>query len=175
MRLFFSLPLPPPAEGRLVAWMGGQGLIHEGHPPHLHLTVAFLGEMAPELAQSASACGAEVAARHGRFELATAAVGTFPRSHGSQVVFLDVAPSLPLVNLAADLRATLGRAGVPLDPKPFHPHLTLARLKARIPLPPAPPSETWTVAHLHLVESILGVDGARHESRFHWPLRGLRA
>ncbi len=175
MRLFFSLPLPPPSEDRLVAWMGAQGLIHEGHPPHLHLTVAFLGVMAPELAQRATACGAEVAARHGCFVLATAALGTFPRSHGSQVVFLNVAPSPPLVTLAADLRQTLGGAGIPLDPKPFHPHLTLARPKARIPLPPPPLSETWTVDRLHLVESIQGEDAVRHETRFQWPLSGSRA
>lgn len=175
MRLFFSLPLPPDAEDRISRWMGGRGLIHPGHPPKLHLTVAFLGEMAPALAQLASVCGAAVASRHGCFELATASLGTFPQSHGSQVVFLDLAPSIPLGALAADLRRALGLAGVPLDPKPFHPHLTLARPRARIPLPQAPPSEAWTVDRLHLVESILGVDGSRHETRFHWPLSGARA
>lgn len=155
--------------------MGGQGLTREGHPLHLHLTVAFLGEVAPELSQIASVCGREVASRHECFGLATTDVGTFPRRHGSQVLFLDVAPSLPLDALVADLRQTLSVAGVPLDPKPFHPHLTLARLKRRIPLPPAPPREAWTVDHLHLVESIQGADGARHETRFLWPLGGSRA
>ncbi|MBI3131831.1 MAG: RNA 2',3'-cyclic phosphodiesterase [Acidobacteria bacterium] len=175
MRLFFSLPLPPDAEDRISRWMGGQGLIHPGHPPKLHLTVAFLGEVAPELAQLASACGAAVASRHGCFDLATASLGTFPRSHGSQVVFLAVDPSLALHALVSDLRQTLALAGVPMDPKPFHPHLTLARPRVRFPLPQEPPSEAWTVDRLHLVESIPGAEGVRHETRFHWPLGGARA
>ncbi|HJV90801.1 MAG TPA: RNA 2',3'-cyclic phosphodiesterase [Holophagaceae bacterium] len=170
MRLFFSLPLPPEPQARLQTWMGAQGLLREGLPLQLHLTVAFLGEVAPELALTAARCGAESAARHGAFALTSGPVGTFPRRHGAQVVFLEVAPLAPLVALAEDLRQRLGVAGVPADPKPFHPHLTLARLPSGRPLPEAPPAETWTVDRLHLVESRLSVDGARHESRFAWSL-----
>ncbi|HJV21224.1 MAG TPA: RNA 2',3'-cyclic phosphodiesterase [Holophagaceae bacterium] len=170
MRLFFSLPLPPEPQDRLRTWMGAQGLLRGGHPPQLHLTVAFLGEVAPEPARAAIRCGAEVASRHGPFALSTGGVNAFPRSHGAQVVFLEVAPSGLLRALSEDLRGTLAAAGVPVDPKPFRPHLTLARLKARMPPLGAPPPETWTVDRLHLVESLVTGDGARHESRFDWVL-----
>ena len=81
----------------------------------------------------------------------------------------------PLMRLQADVDAALGALGFPTEPRPFHPHLTLARLgrgmsaRARRESLDALESTgpvagmSIPVGSISLVESILGRGGARYE------------
>jgi len=83
-----------------------------------------------------------------------------------------------LAALAGDVRRALSGAGLPVDPKPFRPHLTLARPGRRVPpeqvraaLGPLDGYEgpPWPVEEVRLVRSVLGA-GARHEMLRAWRL-----
>ena len=156
LRLFFALPLPADLCGALGRWQRAQPVIGGwSRPEGLHLTLAFLGARAPEGLAQLEAIGEAVAAGHRAFELRTAALGAFPDPGRARVLWLGLAPSPDLERLSADLREALATAGKAFDPKPFRPHLTLARFRRTSPvdmlLPPAPAG--FTAAALVLFES----------------------
>lgn len=170
MRLFFALAPPAAARAALGAWQraaGGPGW-RWAEPEGLHLTLAFLGEVPGGDRDRLEALGAEVAARHRPFELTGAGLGQFPLAGAARILWLGVGPSGPLDALAADLRGTLRQAGVAFDPKPFTPHLTLARRSGvASPRPAAPPPAfRWPVEALGLLRS----DQGRYRAAASWPL-----
>jgi 2'-5' RNA ligase len=135
-----------------------------------HVTVAFLGEVEEErFPQVASALEQAVSA----WQIERAALPTLRIAdggkfgHGASTVLWaglhgDVAS---LTALASSVSRYLRRAKLPVDPKPFRPHLTLARPGERLEREEidgdlaqlrghAGPS--WTVGELVLVRSHLG-------------------
>lgn len=170
MRIFFALAPPAAARAALGAWQarsGGPGW-RWAEPEGLHLTLAFLGEVPDEDRDDLEALGAEVSARHRPFELASAGLGQFPLAGPARILWQGVGPSGPLDALAADLREALRQANVAFDPKPFTPHLTLARRSGgAAPLPPAPPPAfRWPVEALGLFRS----DQGRYRAAATWAL-----
>ena len=86
-------------------------------PSNLHLTLAFIGEW-PE-----SAAVPLPAVDH-PFPLQLSRVGVFPEA---KVIWAGVGESCALNRLAERVRNNLEESGVPFDPKPFVPHITLGR------------------------------------------------
>ena len=84
----------------------------------------------------------------------------------------------PLIRLQEDVDAALGGLGFPAETRPFHPHLTLARLDRRMPAGARRSSldaleSTGLTAGMRirvdsvsLVQSILGRGGARYVRLF---------
>ena len=113
-------------------------------PPAYHLTLKFLGEVAEgQLGEMTARVAAQLTevARPAAPQLTLAGLGVFPGLHRPQVVFLGVAPPAPelaaLLELQARLESCLAKLGYPPDPRPFHPHLTLGRVRAVRALSPA--------------------------------------
>ena len=132
----------------------------------LHVTLAFLGptpaDRAPELLRLAEAAAAGAPG----FPLVTAAVGGFPGPGRARVAWLGFEPQPALAALAGRLRSGLQAGRVAFDPKPFAPHLTLARFREpadlrRIPLPPPEPVR-FQVQAFHLYQSVPGPHGSRY-------------
>jgi 2'-5' RNA ligase len=96
----------------------------------IHLTLAFLGEVAPERFDAVRAIAD--AARGAPFELALDGMGSFRKAR----VAWAGSSRLPgaLVRLQADLEEGLRAAGFELEERPFAAHVTLAR---KIALPVA--------------------------------------
>ncbi|HEU4950537.1 MAG TPA: RNA 2',3'-cyclic phosphodiesterase [Holophagaceae bacterium] len=168
MRRFFALALPGAVQAGLGAWMGGPGW-RWAEPEGLHLTLAFLGEVPEAAVGPLETAAREVATRHRPFELRSAGLGQFPPVGAPRVLWLGFEPSEPLDALAGDLREVLRRAGVAFNPKPFTPHLTLARrgagVRPGLPLTP-PPAVRWPVAALSLMSS----DQGRYRPTGSWAL-----
>jgi RNA 2',3'-cyclic 3'-phosphodiesterase len=138
----------------------------------LHLTFLFCGETpagaVPELVSSLArelASSRAIAAR-------LVGVGGFPLRGPVRVLWLGIEPEGPLAELADRARAAAAAAGVDCDPKPFRPHLTLARCLPVWPartrellheLAPEAPLEL-VIDRLQLVESTLAPGGARHRT-----------
>ncbi|HRI51851.1 MAG TPA: RNA 2',3'-cyclic phosphodiesterase [Pseudomonadota bacterium] len=103
-------------------------------PAAYHLTLKFLGEVAEgRLGEMTARVAAQVTevARSAAPQLTLAGLGVFPGVHRPQVVFLGVSPpAAELMELQARLESCLAELGYPRDPRPFHPHLTLGRVRA---------------------------------------------
>ncbi|MFI7210768.1 RNA 2',3'-cyclic phosphodiesterase [Micromonospora maritima] len=192
MRLFAAVYPPPAAVADLVGRItrlrvgaaSASGVdVRLADPDHLHLTLAFLGEVPDDrLVDVESALGlAAQAFRDGRSGsplLRLGGGGSFGRGR-STVLWADVRGDVEALDVLARLiRDELREAGLPYDEKPFRAHLTIARPGDRIP--PADvhaDRETlhryagleWPADKLTLVRSHLRTT-PRHTPLTTWPL-----
>ncbi len=109
-------------------------------PSNLHLTLAFIGEWPEDVS-------ALLPAVEQPFALTLSGVGLFPEA---KVIWAGVRQSDALDRLARRVRARLAAAGIPFDPKPFVPHITLGR-KPSVP-------ETVRLAELAVPPAVMTVE-----------------
>ncbi len=172
MRLFVALVPPESLRANLARELERrQGRLPRARwvrAEHLHLTLAFLGDVeAAAVAPLAEALRAR-AAGVPAFTARLAGAGAFP-SHGPvRVIWAGLEPEEDLARLAAAVRAAVGDADLAADDKPFRAHLTLARCpepwraEARAAFAGLlGPLEGTSVAvdRVSLVESVLGPAG----------------
>ena len=154
-RLFFAVWPDPGAAARLAALAGEFAIVCGGKPVpegKVHLTLAFLGETAPE--RAAAAVDAARRVRFAPFPLVLDSVGSF---RAARVAWAgSLAPQPALEALQADLAARLAAAGFALEERPFSAHATLARRAMRaVPRARIEPV-AWTVDAFSLVRSETG-------------------
>jgi 2'-5' RNA ligase len=119
-------------------------------PEKIHLTVAFLGNLADDKLQAAIEAGEAVGAR--AFSLAVDEVGSF---RGARVAWAGMAAApAGLRDLHSELRAQLVARRLPVEERAFAPHLTLVRKIARpLPRTALPEAIGWNVEGFALVRS----------------------
>lgn len=97
----------------------------------LHLTLSFLGEMHGEwIPNVLDALDSAVRGRSA-FTMRIVGLGAFPRIERPSVVWAGLHDAEPLIEIADVLETELRSMGFAADPKPFHPHVTLARVRNR--------------------------------------------
>lgn len=106
-------------------------------PEKVHLTVKFLGEQPEVMAERVAAAMREVAARNRVIDVEIGGVGAFPNFRRPRVVWIGVTPDPKLELLHHDVESSCESLGLPIDGKPFRPHLTLARVRPRASDPQA--------------------------------------
>jgi 2'-5' RNA ligase len=182
VRLFVALWPPPDAVSELLATVDDVRAHAPGlrwtRPEQWHLTLAFLGNVPddrrPELDQRLG----RAASRHPPMTLRFAGGGRF----GSRLLFTRVdGDRETLTRLAASVAAAARRSRIPVDDRPYRPHLTLARGRGEVDLRPVAArlesfaGGAWTASRLDLVESRLGrgpAGTARYVAVNAWPLAG---
>jgi 2'-5' RNA ligase len=198
-RLFLAVRLDPDVQ-RLVAEEIA-ALTAEGwpvrwvQPETSHLTLHFLGETERERAELVRLALPDVVAAHAAFDLRTATLGVFPNFRRPRVLWLGLhGPVHRLQTLQKDVGGALQGLGFTVGDEPYHPHITLGRVRnddgerVRLrDLPDAvknrfveresgaavsPPSLPVPVREVVLMRSHLGKAGARHEPIATFPLRG---
>ena len=122
----------------------------------LHLTLHFLGPVAAD--RVASLC---IALREGvgvgEFTLEFGRAELWP---GGIAVVCPLAMPAALSQLHERLALGLRALGLPVDERPFRPHVTLARRARQAVVPPDGPAVTWRVGNgFVLVESLRGSQG----------------
>ena len=128
MRLFIAVLFPETFKDGLCAAMEKmrpcceQGVF--AGRDNLHLTLAFLGEVASS--QAGSAHAALKAVRAGPFPLEIGGIGCFRRA-GGDLYWAGVEKSRALGGLYDALKAELRARGLRTEARPFYPHLTLVR------------------------------------------------
>lgn len=181
MRLFVAL-IPP---GEVLAELAARvAPLHERcpelrwtRPEQWHLTLAFLGEVADRPRDDVTERLARAAGRHPPQRLSFAGGGRF----GDRVLWTGVRGDRDALRRLADsTRAAARRARLPVEDRPYRPHLTLARSRG-VDLRPLVGELAefeglpWTASDLHLVRSHLGAGPggtARYETVASWPLTG---
>ncbi len=153
-------------------------------PESWHITVKFLGDVPREILQSLAASIAPAARETVSGELRPGGAIVFPPRGPARVLGAGFAPSPALESLASFAREVDARAaafGVEEEARPFHAHVTLARLRrpwqerdveafrdevGAWPLP------AWPVRSGVLYESRLLPDGAVHAPLAEWTFSG---
>jgi 2'-5' RNA ligase len=99
-------------------------------PEGIHLTLKFLGDTPLAQVGVIQAALAGVAARHARFCLTATQLGVFPNATRPAVLWVGLqGDTAPLQRLRDDVERVIAPLGFPTERRPFHPHLTLARIK----------------------------------------------
>ncbi|HWZ59221.1 MAG TPA: RNA 2',3'-cyclic phosphodiesterase [Gemmatimonadaceae bacterium] len=131
MRLFLALNLPAnvrrhcfEATGPLRQARPDARWVPEGH---LHLTLKFLGEQPEGLVPSLTSAIDAIATATRPLDLALGQVGAFPTPKRPRVVYLTVAPDPKLELLHHDVEVACAALALPIEGKPFRPHVTLGR------------------------------------------------
>ncbi len=136
LRLFFAVELPGGVReaaaahaARLRRYTGVRA--NWPRPESLHLTLKFLGEVEASRLDSLSRAAAAAAGTLAPFTLTVEGAGVFPPRGAPRVPWLGVRDdSGELSRLQLRLENECAAAGFPREPKPYKPHLTLARLRA---------------------------------------------
>jgi len=164
MRAFVAIEVPPP----------GGGPPGAGRAPD-HLTLRFLGEIAPDRTAPIGDRLAAVATRHPPFDLRIEGVGAFPSDAAPRVVWFGATVGREAATrLAEEVRAALRGEGDAPPEGPFVPHVTWFRVRSaddrRAALDaiagrrPVPPPRSVRVEEFLLKESVLGRGGAVHRT-----------
>jgi RNA 2',3'-cyclic 3'-phosphodiesterase len=154
----------------------------EGPRAAPHITLRFLGEVAPERNELLTARLATVARNVAPFGLRLEGVGAFPTPENPRVVWVGATQGQEeLTELARRVRESLEPEFGPERDR-FVPHLTLFRVRsardreAALELlagrRPAPPPRELRVEEMLLKESVLGPGGADHRTIARFRLAG---
>ncbi|MES2322371.1 MAG: RNA 2',3'-cyclic phosphodiesterase [Pseudomonadota bacterium] len=150
VRLFIALWPDSGVRAELAAWRDRRTWPRKANPvrsERLHATVHFIGEVPeariPEL----------IAALRVPFTPFTLDFGHCALWPHGIAVLEPLAPPATLSNLHAALGQVLERHGLPVDGRPYQPHVTMARRAAGRNLPASGPAIRWPVGHYALMAS----------------------
>ncbi len=175
MRTFIALDLDPEIKVRLsdllrrLRWRGPKG-ISWARESGLHITLKFLGEIdearAARVEETLKAAAAAVPA----FALRVRGTGAFPPPpRPPRVFWVGTDEPAEVLDLQTRLEAGLESLGFDRESRPFHPHLTLGRVKSASGLSEATAElervkeaefGEMTVRKITLYQSTLRPDGA---------------
>lgn len=97
---------------------------------HMHLTLRFLGDVDRERMDSFAGRLREALAAIRPFPLQVRGVGAFPNARRASVVWVGVGPlDGALGNVQTVCEQAAWAIDLPREAKPFHPHITLVRIK----------------------------------------------
>jgi RNA 2',3'-cyclic 3'-phosphodiesterase len=100
-------------------------------PGNIHLTLKFLGDTDPGRIPGIQNKLAETLASFERFRLSLNSVGVFPNTKNPRILWVGLKNNDgTLKALQTAIEKTLENLGFSTDPRPFSPHLTLARIKS---------------------------------------------
>jgi 2'-5' RNA ligase len=98
---------------------------------NLHLTLKFLGEIERSRVEELSNAADRAVQNTRPFNLIIEGAGAFPPRGAPRVIWLGIKDSSDeLSRLQSNLEDECAKIGFPREERPFHPHLTLARIRA---------------------------------------------
>lgn len=179
IRLFLGLDLPPDCRGRLAAACSGLPGVRWIRPENFHITLRFIGEVdetrAEEIAESMSRLS------HPAVDVAISNLGVSGGSHRAHTLWAEVEATPPLRDLQTRVERLVVAAGCPPEPRRFHPHVTLAKVKN------APHERLQDFVHANslaarcaftadaviLFSSLLSRDGSLYTEEMRFPLAAV--
>ncbi len=176
MRLFIAIDLPEEIR-KLVNPILNQVPVGKPAPiDQLHLTLKFIGEFPEQNLPVLKKTLQEL--KTSNFFLKLKGVGCFPSEKRPRVLWMGFEESAALQGLQKSIDQALKELKIPPDDRPFHPHLTLARIKnphtallgAFLKNNYSFESPEFTATAFHLYSSILTPKGAIHRIEHTLPL-----
>ncbi|MCX6844753.1 MAG: RNA 2',3'-cyclic phosphodiesterase [candidate division WOR-3 bacterium] len=144
-------------------------------PELMHLTLAFLGEVAPDFIAAATLRLTEVASGHRFFTMQLKGLGAFPSPSRARVVWIGVAQGRDEVcALQAGVVKALRSVGHQPERRPFSPHLTIGRVRVPADVSGAVAgqfeSESFAIKRVVLFRSVLEPSGPVYSVLAEFPL-----
>jgi len=152
-------------------------------PPNLHLTLKFLGNIDPDLVDRVLEAMRQPAQSIAPFQLQLLELGVFPNSKRPRVLWAGVEGDLALLkDLQKKVDEAVSALGFAQERQPFHPHLTLGRVRegvtpairsqigATLSAAVLKAGDLWLVDAVHLIRSTLTPGGALYTSLGSVPL-----
>ncbi len=184
MRLFAAIPLTGEAHEAAarqlrelkarnwpVRWVKDEGL---------HVTLKFFGEVLPDRLETIAEMLGFCVERMSAMTMAVSGAGVFPFPTRPRIIRLDVSAGPDLELLQDRIERAGERIGFPPEGRPFHPHITLGRVREghRLPLGAIDQLEAvsqhpaFVADRLVLFESEPGIGGPGYRPRADFPLNG---
>jgi RNA 2',3'-cyclic 3'-phosphodiesterase len=196
MRLFIALDIDDPIRRSIARFMDGVRNfapdVRWVRPESLHITLKFIGEKSPELADQIKVALSTVVSPPVTVTLR--GYGFFPTARSPRVFWIGIEAGPELSNLAVSIDKAMDELGIPPEQHSFHPHLTLARggsgsgsprrqkgdrqnsnfqlLQEKLAALPPAEFGTMTAREFFLYQSKLGPGGAQYYRLQGFPLRG---
>jgi len=134
VRSFIAIELPAAIQNAIAEQTASlksslpKSLIRWVAPRNVHLTLKFLGEVAPaNLKLLAEAMKGE-AALHEMFNMSAGRIGAFPNQRRARVIWIGLEAPPALAALQRGVDAAAAQLGYPREERPFSPHLTIGRV-----------------------------------------------
>jgi len=172
IRCFVAFPLPAAVKNAIRRLQSdlkpSMPKIRWTRPDNLHLTLRFLGDQPEDSLEKLAETVLSVGDSSHCFQLTFSGLDAFPSWHRGRVLWLGLAQPELVSQLHQKLSDGLLQLGIPEEPRPFHPHLTIGRCRQPMALPQRPAGgRSRTVAEfrvdrLVLYQSRLTLQGARH-------------
>jgi 2'-5' RNA ligase len=132
IRTFIAIELPEEVKKKINAL---QERLREGSsrakPRNIHLTLKFLGNIDAERIDSIGKALETACEDVGPFTVTVGGIGAFPNLKTPRVFWVGVVESEELTRLYKNIEEELHKIGFEKERRPFHPHLTLIRVKSR--------------------------------------------
>lgn len=103
------------------------------NPDYAHITLAFLGRISSEVTAEIAAGLDGICGRIQSFRFSVGGGGFFGSRKQPKVLWVGIPPSSGLSTLQGQIAGVVRNAGVALEPRPFKPHLTVARVRTALP------------------------------------------
>lgn len=138
MRLFIGIALSPACREAIASAVSPLRIrrirVSWTPEPNLHLTLKFLGETPPERVEEIARLLERAGEAIPPFDLVVEGAGVFPSLRAPRVLWAGVREPLELVGkLQENMENALSGAGFPREERPFHPHITVGRVKGGLP------------------------------------------
>jgi 2'-5' RNA ligase len=138
LRLFYAVAPSGEAAARVaehVASLRGDGArrlkVSWERAEKFHVTMKFLGDVPARRAGQLARAAERVAPCYAPFTVSLGVCGVFPSRSRPRVLWLGFADGADrLAALRDDLEAECAREDFPRETRPFHPHITVARLRS---------------------------------------------
>ncbi len=187
-RAFIALELPDSlrkqiaVQIRTVAQANPYPFIRWVSVENIYLTAKFLGEIEEDRIPGMEKELAAIASSYDPFPIEVNGLRIFPTISRPRGIWLSIQENSELKRLVAQIETGLQALAFPREPKPFDPHLTLARLRRNLSQPkieilaeylnelPAFTVKSKPLRDLILYRSDLLPDGARYTQRLTFPL-----
>jgi 2'-5' RNA ligase len=134
MRAFIAIELPLEIKNNLAKIQGKLKTtlpeINWVKPPHLHLSLKFLGEISLKQLESTRKMITEIIRTAFPFEIKLETLGVFPDCRRTRIIWIGTNQTpRQLKQLVDQLEAKLLKIGLPEKQHPFRAHITLGRIK----------------------------------------------
>ena len=100
-------------------------------PANIHLTILFLGTVFESQASALATAADGIASAYQPGTLEVKGMGYFGRPQSPRVIWAGLTGDFqPLLALQGEIAAAAKKTGIYTDDKPFHPHLTIGRVRS---------------------------------------------